>query len=126
MAKTNATVVDFGPGDVSVAWTAVPALQNSWTNASGYQTAQYSRSESGRVRLRGQIAPGTLTAGTLLFTLPVGFRPAAKESFPVISEVAAGATTSVIVDTDGTVKIGSIAVTTASSISLSGVQFESA
>jgi len=126
MPKTNINPSDFGPGDSSVAWTAVPALQNSWANVAGFNAAQYSRTSDGKVRLRGQIDTGTKTAATLLFTLPVGFRPAAKETFAVFSDVAAGVASAIVVDTDGTVKIGTVTLTAACSLSLTTVQFDSA
>lgn len=126
MAKTNKNPSDFGVADASVAYAAVPALQNAWTASAGFQAPQYARSGEGIVKLRGQATAGTLAAGTLLTTLPVGFRPGFKETFPIFSEVAAGAVTSLVVDTDGTIKIGTVAVTAAASISFSTVQFESA
>lgn len=125
MASSKSTFEESNKGkkDASIAWTAVPTLQNSWANVSGFRAAQYSRDPFGVVRLRGQIDTGTKTAGTLLFTLPVGVRPSAKETFPIFSDVASGVVTSLIVDTDGTVKIGTVTVTTAASISLTSVQF---
>lgn len=124
MPKTNVNPNDYGPGDASVAWTAVPAFQNGWLNVAGFQAAQYSRTSDGKVRLRGQIDTGTKAATTLLFTLPVGFRPVAKETFPVFSDVAAGAVSALVVDTDGTVKIGTVALTASCSLSLATIQFD--
>ena len=126
MAKTNKNPSDFGPGDGSTAYAAVPALQGAWTASAGFQAPQYARDANGVVKLRGQATAGALAAGTLITTLPVGFRPVAKETFPIFSEVAAGAVTSLIVDTDGTIKIGTVAVTAAATISFSTIQFESA
>jgi hypothetical protein len=61
-------------------WIA-PTLTNGWTNVGGaFQVAQYRRIGN-RVFLRGSIAPGTSSA----FTLPVGFRPAATNLFPVLN-----------------------------------------
>ncbi len=127
MAKNVRTGVDRGPNDAGTVWTAVPALQNSWANVAGFQAAQYSRNTEGRVFLRGQIDTGTKTAGTPLFTLPVGHRPVAKETFVVASDVAAGAVATITVDTTGVVSIGpNIAVTAAASISLTPIVFDAA
>lgn len=133
MAKTGITGIDTGvvapssgAADAGVAFTAVPALQAGWVAVAGFQAPQYGRTSDGEVRLRGQIDTGTKTAGTLLFTLPVGFRPVAKETFPVFSDVAAGAVSALVVDTDGTVKIGTVTLTAASSISLASVRFYAA
>ena len=96
MAKTtvNLRPIAFNPGSTQlpasltqdglpvavstdqVAWTAVPTLQNSWANVTGFQAAEYKRDSAGVVSLRGQIDSGTKTAGTTLFTLPAGARPA--------------------------------------------------
>lgn len=62
-----------------VAWTA-PSLLNSWTNVGGAQPAQYRVDCTGRVLLRGLIAPGTTTNGTTLFTLPSNARPTYPQS----------------------------------------------
>jgi hypothetical protein len=64
-------------------WIA-PSLQNGWTNyGSGWVTAGY-RKQNGIVLLRGLIAAGTFVgAPVLLFTLPVGFRPAEHIMFAV-------------------------------------------
>jgi hypothetical protein len=58
-----------------------PTLLNSWVNfGSGYSVAGYQKSD-GIVRLKGLIKSGTTTGGTVLFTLPSGFRPAATLQF---------------------------------------------
>lgn len=109
-----------------VVWTAVPTLQNSWANKAGFQAAQYSVDNRGVCRLRGTIDTGTKTAGTLITTLPVGARPVTKQAFSVIAEVAATSNNAgeVIVDTDGTVKVGETALTASSYISLDGIEFD--
>lgn len=55
-------------------WTSL-SLQNSWvTFGAPYPTAAYTK-VSGIVWLRGLIKSGTVSDGTLLFTLPAGYRP---------------------------------------------------
>lgn len=56
-----------------------PTLQNSWANYSGFDTAGYRIDDRGAVSLKGVIAGGTTTAGTVLFTLPEGYRPSARK-----------------------------------------------
>lgn len=51
-------------------------LLNGWTqHAVATVKAGYYKDEFGVVRLRGMIAGGTITRNTLLFILPVGYRP---------------------------------------------------
>lgn len=52
-------------------------LLNSWVNfnAATHATAQYMKDNEGVVHVRGVIKDGTAVAGTVLFTLPAGFRP---------------------------------------------------
>lgn len=65
------------------AWTT-PTLQNSWVAYSGgFNAAQYSKTGTGWVYLRGLIRDGTTTGGTLLFTLPTGYRPINEMLFSV-------------------------------------------
>lgn len=54
-------------------WLALTLL-NGWLNFPGGQAIQY-RKIGDIVYVRGQVKPGTIGAGTALFTLPVGFRP---------------------------------------------------
>lgn len=58
----------------ATAWTA-PTLQNSWANyGAPYQLAQY-RKVGDEVQMRGLVRLGTV--GSVICTLPVGFRPPA-------------------------------------------------
>lgn len=112
--------------DVSVAWTAVPTLQNSWANKSGYAAMQYKVSAGGTVTLRGVIDTGTKAAGTLITTLPVGARPPAKTvvNVTVTVDATSNSAGTVVIDTDGTVKVGGTALTASSYISFEGVEFD--
>ncbi|MEO7904586.1 MAG: hypothetical protein ABIR91_02220 [Candidatus Saccharimonadales bacterium] len=62
-------------------WTAL-SLQNSWVNynapTSGYSNALYTKSSDGIVNLQGLIKSGTTTAGTVIGTLPSGYRPSER------------------------------------------------
>jgi len=72
------------------AWIA-PALQNGWVDQGGGTTpAGYYKDTLGIVHLRGHIITGTFVDGTLLFTLPVGYRPSyATEDLSVTAGASA-------------------------------------
>jgi hypothetical protein len=68
----DGTTLTLAPGTgIAVdTWTAL-SLQNGWTAAGGSWRAPVARRQSdGTVQCAGEIVPGTLTVGTLLFTLP--------------------------------------------------------
>jgi len=64
-----------------------PSLQNGWSNYSssvgGFQRAAYWKDKNGTVFVVGMIRYGTTstTSGTVLFTLPAGYRPASEHTF---------------------------------------------
>lgn len=100
------------------AWTA-PTLQNSWANVGGgYSIAGYYKDTLGRVHLRGYIGSGTYADGTLLFTLPAGYRP----TYAMILNSTTNKTHSEVrVFTDGTVKIYGAG---SAYLSMDGLSFE--
>lgn len=55
-------------------WTTA-TLQNGWAPLGSGTFAPGYRHDGAHVELRGAAAGGTTTAGTLLFTLPSGYRP---------------------------------------------------
>lgn len=60
-----------------------PTLQNGWYNNGGTSAvAGYKRDSSGFVHIKGEIIGGTVTSGTLIFQLPVGYRPSEYWEFP--------------------------------------------
>lgn len=66
-----------GTGDAS--WTA-PTLLGSWVNfGSPTANAGYRKDGQGFVHLRGAVKTGTIN--TAIFTLPSGYRPAARGSY---------------------------------------------
>jgi lysophospholipase L1-like esterase len=90
-------------------WTSTPtntnglALSNSWTVATRGIT--YDK-VGGLVRVQGRIQNGTATAGTIIATLPVGFRPVADQYFAV--QCGAGLATSAaisVIASDGTIRV---------------------
>jgi hypothetical protein len=98
-------------------------LQNGWTNystgAGAYALASYYKDPFGIVHLDGLIKNGTATAGTLLFTLPVGYRPIGTGIYVQHSDITAKQVR-VDVGVSGTVTIQEAA---GSWISLSGISF---
>jgi hypothetical protein len=73
----------------SEAWIA-PTLQNSWVNyGSPFAVAGYMKDVTGRVHLKGLVKDGTISYPAPIFTLPVGFRPAAHLHFAVSGSDAA-------------------------------------
>lgn len=64
-----------------------PTLQNGWVNFNEayYESASYWKDKCGVVHLSGMIKGGTISAGTLLFVLPEGYRPRKQEAFATVS-----------------------------------------
>lgn len=60
----------------------VPTLQNGWS--SGFIPA-FRRDQFGVLEFRGTIGSGTTTKDTVLFTLPVGYRPTTTLFLPCVS-----------------------------------------
>lgn len=58
--------------------TTAATLLNAWVNynAGSHSNAGYYKGTDGHVHLKGLIKSGTITAGTTIMTLPVGYRPA--------------------------------------------------
>ena len=94
------------------------ALQNGWVAFGVPRATPGYRLWGPNVQLRGTAKNGTVTQGTLLFTLSAGYLPAFT-SYPV--GVSAGAIFSVQVNTNGQVTINWGA--TASDISFDGMNF---
>ncbi|OLE29613.1 MAG: hypothetical protein AUG44_03435 [Actinobacteria bacterium 13_1_20CM_3_71_11] len=79
---------------------------NGWGNAVGFAPCKYRliSSPAKTVEVCGNIFGGTTTAGTNLFTLPVGYRPATKQRRAGFGSPTAGVPL-VDIDTDGTCKL---------------------
>lgn len=86
------------------AWNGI-TLQNAWINTGGvYALARYRKDKHGVVWLQGRIQGGTTTSGTLLFTLPAGYRPISKLSFTVVTNnTSADQVGQIDIDTTGNV-----------------------
>jgi hypothetical protein len=101
-------------------WTE-PTLQNGWVNfGAPLATVGYRKDTHNYVRIKGTIKDGTVTVNTVLFTLPVGYRPSEHRYFAVYSSSVTG---SVVVYNTGAVCIIS---GSAAGLSLDGIIFEAA
>lgn len=79
-----------------------PAFENGWVNyGGGWTTAAFFKDAYGIVHLKGLVKNGT--ADTVIFTLPVGYRPSETMHLPTVSNETANDSTLNIVP-DGTVK----------------------
>jgi len=95
------------------------ALQNSWVNFSAaYQSAQYTKSSDNIVTLRGMVKSGTVGSGTLLATLPPGYRPSDRLVF---ASVCADINCRIDITESGTILL--MANTSASWTSLDKISF---
>ena len=99
----KAKVVDSGVGNVGVLKDATALnLQNGWTMSAG---DGFYKDECGLVHFTGRFNAGTNAAGTLIGTLPLGFRPI---YFCNILCATASGTGRLILNTNGQITIGSI------------------
>lgn len=107
-------------------WTPA-AMQNGWvTHSTTFNPPEYTMTKTGEVFLHGVIKDGTITSGTLLFTLPVGMRPSARLIFPVAAGIGTSGNGLARIDvrTDGQVVL--MAATSNRYISLDNIRFMSA
>lgn len=95
-----------------------PSYENSWTNISGQQALRFGITLGLHVVIQGATDGGAL--GTVVFTLPVGYRP--LKPTPILFPSLAGASAYTgLIATDGTVTIlGLIAGDGASGVSYGG------
>lgn len=99
----SATTITTNPSidHINGAWNNF-SFSNGWTNGggAGYRLVAAPKSS---VQLFGQLNPGTKTDGTLVFTLPVGFRPATSFNFPITCDTQVLAQNPhLLIHTDGT------------------------
>ena len=86
-------------------WTNA-SLQNGWTHSGGtYHSVGYYMGPDGFVHLRGAANPGTDAGGTLLFTLPVNYRPTEENIIPVHSDSTTTVQARLQIETNGSVRI---------------------
>ncbi|HFD88259.1 MAG TPA: hypothetical protein ENJ35_11370 [Gammaproteobacteria bacterium] len=97
------------------AWTDLQ-LKNGWDKFSNESVwPQFYKSKDEIVYVRGTIASGTITDGTVIATLPDGNRPLKETAFPVADNGNKG-TAMVIVKENGDIEINGLTVNTEVSI----------
>lgn len=83
---TSSGLATFNGGIEIEDW-IVPTLLNSWV-VSGDGT-EYKKNAEGLVKFVGSVKNGVATQGTIIFTLPVGYRPDRTIAFPVVDNYTA-------------------------------------
>ena len=84
LQSTGGTPTWVATTAVTEGWTA-PTFLSSWVNfEGGFSSAGFYKDPWDRIHLRGMVKGESTVAGTI-FTLPVGYRPAATLIFPTIS-----------------------------------------
>jgi hypothetical protein len=110
-----------GPGGGDPGAWQTPTLLNSWVDfGNPYGPTAYRKDLNGVVHLRGVIKDGTTTGGTVVFTLPAGFRPGANLEEIFVATTNPQNSAEVVVEADGDVAIYGASATY---ISLSGITF---
>lgn len=99
-------VLDNGVGTMGVVKTAT--LLNGWVAfAASNATLQFIKSTDGIVHVFGAIKNGTITNGTIIATLPTGFRPSETVRVPIfVNNAGTAQIAEVSVDSAGDVRIG--------------------
>jgi hypothetical protein len=83
-------------------------LVNGWVNVGTvYDTAQYRLNSFGEVELKGLIKSGTTTTGTIIATLPVGYRPPLTRSYLITAISATIDTGRIFIKSNGDIVIQS-------------------
>lgn len=100
------------------AWITPTLLSGVENYVSGAFPVRYYRNEFNTVYLDG-VSTGRVAAGTLIFALPVGYRPSRKVHVPTVAGSVFGWLT---IDTDGSVRVGSNASSNVY-ISYGGISF---
>jgi hypothetical protein len=97
-----------------------PAFQNSWVNYSvSTQIAQFRKFPDGRVKLQGYVKGGS--TGTVIFTLPVGYRPPDQVAF---SGYCSGGACLLTVNPDGTIQVTTVTGTITTLTALDVIDFD--
>lgn len=99
------------------AWLAL-TYQNSWVDVGGaYATGGYRKDYAGTAHLKGRVSGGA--TGTVIATLPAGYRPAATRTFSVSTDVAGMGT----VEVANTGEITIVGASTLTYVALDAIRF---
>lgn len=96
-------------------WIAA-TLQNGWTG-----NLWYRKNSLGLLEIGGAINPGTLTAGTIIAQLPVGYRPYFNKPIPCINANTGATARGIFVNTSGNVIIYMSEIVTGTGYSFSEI-----
>jgi hypothetical protein len=92
--------------------------------AAGYPPPAFFKDREGTVSMKGAFSGAAIATGTVIGTLPVGYRPSGLERFPITATVGGGPVSAVIeVDAVGAVKLITESGGAATFGSLAGVRF---
>ena len=111
----------IGTGTMPQSAWATPTLSGTFSQQTNYYPAQYIKDENNFVRLRGNLLNGA--DSSILFTLPVGYRPSLIQTYSGASSAGTGLST-VEVRTNGDVFC--IVRSAGGGTGLNGIQFEAA
>jgi hypothetical protein len=59
-------------------------MLNSWANTGGSWASLSARKRNGEIHLRGQVGHASATTGSIIATLPTGYRPAVDKQIGLI------------------------------------------
>lgn len=117
--KLNPSAIVSGDRWHVIGATGEPAFANSWVAAGGIdQVPRFIRDPFGFVHIEGLMSTGVVNSPA--FTLPVGYRPAARHLYSVVANDAFGRMS---IAADGTVRL---AVGSNGFVQLSGITFQAA
>lgn len=86
----TADISDKRRNNLQEAW-IVPTLTNNWVYYGSYfSPPNYYKDQNGIVKIKGVIKSGITTSGTVLFSLPVGYRPLFTMPYPCMSNDVLG------------------------------------
>lgn len=108
-----------GTGSLATSSWATPTLSGTFAAQSGYYLAQYIKQENNQVQLRGNLLLGA--NNSLIFNLPVGYRPSNTCTFATASSAAPGVS---IVEVRANGDVWCISRDAAQGTGLNGISFE--
>ena len=111
----------FGTGTLGASSWNVVTTPGTFSTQGGYYSAAYIKQENGQVQLRGNLLDGA--AGSRIFTLPPGYRPASTATFCTASSAAPGVS---IVEVRANGDVWCIARDAVGGTGLNGIFFDAA
>lgn len=105
-ALTRVSVVEQKKADKDAPGWIAPTLLNGWSTYN--QAPSYLKDQNGFVHLKGRVSSGSTASGSIIFTLPPGFRPGELRKFIVSVYPGSGTTSSGALNinyADGTIAV---------------------